>query len=98
VADSGKIVESDAPRRLVLTWENQFLPELKAEGHSKLTYEIEPQEGGSVKLTLTHEMDRPDSKLIEATSGGWPPLLSSLKSLLETGEPLIETTKWPKEM
>jgi uncharacterized protein YndB with AHSA1/START domain len=98
VADSGRIIESDPPRRLVLTWENQFLPELKAEGHSKLTYEIEPQEGGSVKLTLTHEMDRPNSKLIEATSGGWPSLLSSLKSLLETGEPLLETTRWPKDM
>ena len=98
VAGSGTLIESDPPRRLVLTYENQLIPEHKAEGNSKLTYEIEQLEGGSVKLTLTHEIDRPNSKLIEATSGGWPSLLSSLKSLLETGEPLIETTKWPEDM
>jgi hypothetical protein len=52
----------------------------------------------SVKLTLTHEMARPDSKLIDAVSQGWPSLISSLKSLLETGQPLAETTKWPEGM
>ena len=41
-------------------------------------------------------MDRPDSKLIEAVSGGWPMILASLKSLLETGESLEETRKWPE--
>ncbi len=55
VADSGQIIESNPPRRLVLTWENQFLPELKAEGHSRLTYEIEPQEGGSVASLQSQE-------------------------------------------
>lgn len=97
VADSGKIIECDPPRKLVLTWENQFLPELRKEGPSTLTYELEHMES-SVKLTLTHEMDRPNSRLIEATSQGWPSLLSSLKSLLETGEALAETAKWPKGM
>lgn len=43
-----------------------------------------------------HEIDRPDSKLIEVLSGGWPILLASLKSLLETGEPLEETRHWPE--
>ncbi len=97
VADSGKIILSDKPRKLVLTWENQFLPDLKAEGHSTLTYELE-QMPSSVKLTLTHEMERPKSKLIDAVSEGWPSLISSLKSLLETGQPLAETTKWPEGM
>jgi hypothetical protein len=52
--------------------------------------------GESVKLTVIHEMDRPDSKLIEAVSGGWPHILASLKSLLETGESLEETRRRPE--
>lgn len=95
IGDQGRILEIDPPRRLVLTWSNEFVPEMKAEGESRLTYELEPLEA-SVKLTLTHEMNRPDSKLIEATSSGWPHLMASLKSLLETGEPLVETTRWPE--
>jgi len=95
VADSGEIIEFDPPRRMVLSWRNEFKAELRPEGYSQLTYELEPM-GESVKLTLVHEMDRPGSKLIEAVSQGWPHLLASLKSLLETGEPLVETTKWPE--
>jgi uncharacterized protein YndB with AHSA1/START domain len=95
VGDNGEVLEIDPPRRLVLSWRNEFMPELKAEGYSKLTYEIEPL-GTSVKLTLTHEIDRPDSKLIDAVSNGWPHLLASLKSLLETGESLEETRRWPE--
>ena len=95
VGDSGEIVEIEPERRLVLTWRNEFKPELAAEGYSRLTYELE-QQGESVKLTLIHEMDQPDSKLIEAVSGGWPAILASLKSLLETGEPLEQTRRWPK--
>ena len=60
-----------------------------------MTYELE-QQGDSVKLTLIHEMDKPDSKLIEGVSKGWPMILSSLKSLLETGEPLEVSRRWPK--
>jgi hypothetical protein len=93
---AGEIVEIDAPR-LVLTWQNQYIPELHAEGYSRLTYELEIV-GESVNLTLIHEMDRPDSQLIGAVSSGWPHLLASLKSLLETGEPLAETMCWPKGM
>ncbi len=52
----------------------------------------------SVKLTLIHEIDKPESKLIQAVSNGWPAILSSLESLLETGEPLDETRRWPKGM
>ena len=86
-----------ARRRLVLKWRNEFKPELRAEGYSRLTYELEKQ-GESVKLTLIHEIDKPDSKLIEAVSSGWPHILASLKSLLETGESLEETRRWPKGM
>jgi uncharacterized protein YndB with AHSA1/START domain len=95
VADSGEVLEIEPHRRLVLKWRNQFKPELHAEGDSRLTYELEPV-GESVKLTIVHEMDKPGSKLIEAVSGGWPHILASLKSLLETGEPLEETRHWPK--
>jgi len=84
VADTGEIVEADPPRRLVIKWRNEFRPELKAEGYSRCTMEIEPLEN-AVKLTVTHAIDHPQSKLIEAVSGGWPAVLSNLKSLLETG-------------
>jgi uncharacterized protein YndB with AHSA1/START domain len=96
-ADSGEILEIEPPRKLVLTWRNEFMPELQAEGHSRVTYELE-QVGESVKLTVIHEMDKPESKLIEAVSSGWPQILASLKSLLETGESLAETRHWPKEL
>lgn len=97
VGDAGEVVEIDPPKRLVLSWRNEFLPELKQEGFSRLTYELDPM-GDMVKLTVVHEMDRPESKLIEQVSTGWPSLLSSLKSLLETGESLEATRHWPKDM
>jgi uncharacterized protein YndB with AHSA1/START domain len=92
VADSGEILEIEPKRRLVLKWRNEFKPKLRAEGHSRLTYEIE-KEGKSVKLTVIHQMDKPDSKFIAAVSDGWPHILSSLKSLLETGQSLEETRR-----
>ena len=88
VADEGEVLESDPPRRLVISWRHRMRPELTAEGEARASFEIEPAEG-SVKLTVLHEIDRSDSKLIQAVSGGWPSILSSLKSLLETGEPLV---------
>jgi uncharacterized protein YndB with AHSA1/START domain len=94
VGDSGEIVECEPYRRLVLTWRNEFMPELREEGHSRLSYLLE-QQGDMVKLTLTHDIDRPQSKLIEAVSNGWPAILASVKSLLETGEPLEATRRWP---
>lgn len=95
VGDSGEVVEIDRPRRLVLNWRNQFVPELHAEGNTRLTYELE-QQGEEVKLTLIHESDVPHSKAIDALSNGWPGLLASVKSLLETGRPLASTTRWPE--
>ena len=97
VGDGGEVLEIEPHRRLVLTWRNEFKPELRAEGYARLTYELE-KVGDSVKLTIVHEIDKPDSKLIHAVSGGWPLILASLKSLLETGEPLEATRHWPKGM
>jgi uncharacterized protein YndB with AHSA1/START domain len=97
VADAGEVVEIEPQRRLVLRWRNEFMPELREEGYSRMTYEIE-KKGESMKLTVIHEMERGGSKLIDAVSGGWPMILSSLKSLLETGQALEETKRWPKGM
>ena len=95
VADSGEVLEIDPPHRFVLKWRNEFMPELHAEGYSRATFELEPT-GEVVKLTVTHEIDTAKSKFIEAVSNGWPSILSSLKSLLETGQALERTRKWPR--
>ena len=97
LTDSGKVVEIDKPRRLVLSWRNEFVPEMTAEGYSRATFELE-QQGDTVKLTVTHEIDKKGSKLIQGVSGGWPIILASLKSLLETGESIERTRSWPKGM
>jgi uncharacterized protein YndB with AHSA1/START domain len=96
VGDSGEVLEVEHSRRLVLSWRNEFT-EMKAEGYSRATFELE-QVGDTVKLTVTHEMERDGSKLIAAVSNGWPHILSSLKSLLETGHALAETAHWPAGM
>jgi len=96
VTDSGEVIEIEPHRRLVLSWRNEFKPELRAEGYSRLTYLLEPQ-GDTVKLTVMHEIDVPKAKFIEAVSNGWPHILASLKSLLETGASLEATRRWPKE-
>ncbi|HEY1879037.1 MAG TPA: SRPBCC family protein [Caulobacteraceae bacterium] len=90
VADAGRVVEIDPPRHLVLEWRNEFMPELKAEGFSRCQFELS-EEHGVTRLAVTHEIDVEGSKFIEAVSNGWPMILSSLKSLLETGAPLGET-------
>ena len=84
ITDAGEIVEAEPPRRLVIRWQHQSRPELSAEGDSLCTMELESI-GPTVKLTITHTIERDPSKLIEAVSGGWPKILSNLKSLLETG-------------
>lgn len=85
VWDAGAIVEADPPRRLVIRWAHQMKPELRAEGDSICTMEIEPTDGAAVKLSITHTIEREHSKLVEAVGGGWPKVISNLKSLLETG-------------
>jgi uncharacterized protein YndB with AHSA1/START domain len=97
VADSGEVIEIEPNRRLVLKWRNEFRPELRADGYSRMTYELE-KTGASVKLTVMHEMDQAGSKFIEVVSSGWPLILASLKSLLETGQSLEETRHWPEGM
>jgi uncharacterized protein YndB with AHSA1/START domain len=87
VADAGEILESDPPKKLVIKWRNEFRPELHEEGFSRCTYDLEEQ-GEVVKLTITHTIDRENSKLIQAVSGGWPSILSGLKTYLETGKTL----------
>ena len=95
IADEGEVLEFIPPRRLVLKWRNEISAELKAEGETLCVYDLQ-QEGDVVKLTITHSSERDNAKIIEAVSGGWPRVLSSLKSFLETGEPLAETAKWPE--
>jgi len=95
VADAGEVLEIEPQQRLVLKWRNEFRPELKDEGYTRCTMEL-VEDGGAMKLTVTHESDVKDSKMIEGVSGGWPKILSSLKSLLETGESLQGTATWPK--
>ncbi|MDD5199392.1 MAG: SRPBCC family protein [Terrimicrobiaceae bacterium] len=93
IIDSGEVLEIDPPKRLVLKWRNEYKPEARAEGYSRMTYELEPK-GDMVKLTVLHEMDKGQSVFIKQVSNGWPIILSSLKSLLETGESLEETRTW----
>jgi uncharacterized protein YndB with AHSA1/START domain len=83
VADSGEVLEADPPNKLVLKWRNEFRDDLKDAGYSRCTYELEPHDD-AVKLTVTHVSE--SRAFIEAVSGGWPKILSNLKSLLETGQ------------
>ena len=94
--DSGEILESIAPKRLALSWRSEWEPEFTAEGYSRCVYEIEPT-GVAAKLTLTHSMEQPDSKFIEAVSEGWPLVISNLKSLMETGDVAVVYHRSPKD-
>ncbi len=89
VLDAGEIVEAEPLRRLVIRWRHQKRPELAAEGDSHCTIELESI-GAAVKLSITHTIERDLSKLIEAVSGGWPKIVSNLKSLLETGTVVLQ--------
>jgi uncharacterized protein YndB with AHSA1/START domain len=74
IFDAGEIIEADPPRRLVIRWHHQNKPEIKAEGD----------------LSITHTIERDPSKFIDAVSGGWPKILSNLKSLLESGSAALQ--------
>ena len=97
VGDSGEVLELDPPRRFVVSWRNEFLPAVRAEGYLRASFDLEPA-GDAVKLTVTHQFETADSELFKGVSGGWPTILASLKSLLETGESLEATRHWPKAM
>jgi uncharacterized protein YndB with AHSA1/START domain len=83
-------LEYDPPRRLVHGWRSLYDPELAGEDESRVAWEIEPQEGGYCKLTVIHDQLEGSPKTAESVSGaGWMMVLSGLKTLLETGRPLV---------
>ncbi|HEX6866042.1 MAG TPA: SRPBCC family protein [Caulobacteraceae bacterium] len=82
----GEVLETDPPKRLVFTFRHNSAAE-HPEGPSVVTYELEEADGRT-KLTVTHARFHEDGELRRSISGGWPLVLSSLKSYLETGEPL----------
>lgn len=85
-----KVLEFDPPRRLVHGWLSKYDPELASEDPSRVTWEIEPQEGGYALLTVTHDQLEGAPKTAASVAGaGWMMVLSGLKTLLETGEPLV---------
>jgi uncharacterized protein YndB with AHSA1/START domain len=81
----GENLEVDPPRRLVQSFNALWSDDVKAEGTSRVTWEIEPV-GSSCRLTVTHDQLREDAN--GELYGGWPMILSGLKTLLETGESL----------
>ena len=80
------ILECDPPRRFVHTWRSLYDEEMAAEDESRVTWEIEPAEGGTSKLTLVHDRLEGAPKTAASVTG-WTFILSNLKTLLETGEP-----------
>ena len=88
VTDTGEILEADRPRRLSYTFRHILNEAARNERPSRVTFVLEPH-GKLVKLTLTHEDFAKDSVVIDGISKGWPAIMSSLKSLLETGEALV---------
>jgi uncharacterized protein YndB with AHSA1/START domain len=89
VTDTGQIVEAVPPRRLMIRWQHQDKPELRAEGESFCAMELESS-GAVVKLSITHTIERDPSKFLTAVSGAWPQCISNLKSLLETGSAVLQ--------
>jgi len=89
VADAGEIIEFSTHKRIVIKWRNEWKTEMKEEGFSQCSFDLE-QTNGAVKLTVKHEIDVLNSKFIEAVTDGWPFILSNLKSLLETGDVVLK--------
>jgi uncharacterized protein YndB with AHSA1/START domain/DNA-binding transcriptional ArsR family regulator len=85
----GEVIESDPPRRLVSTFDARWDQEVAADPPSTISWEIEPAGSGVCKLTVVHEGLAPDSATASQVDGGMPFILSGLKSLLETGKPLM---------
>jgi uncharacterized protein YndB with AHSA1/START domain len=93
ITDTGEIIEFEPAKRLAIRWRNELKPELKAEGWSLCIMELEPT-GEAVKLTVTHSIEKEDSRFIDAVTAGWPQVLSNLKSFLETGSPVVPPRKF----
>ena len=85
----GAVTEFDPPRKLVHEWRSGYDPELAAEEPSRVTWEIEPQEGDVSLLTVVHDKLEGAPKTAASVAGqGWMMVISGLKTLLETGKPL----------
>jgi uncharacterized protein YndB with AHSA1/START domain/DNA-binding transcriptional ArsR family regulator len=87
VVVDGSVVDADPPRRLVTTWSFRRSAELRDDPPSRVTWEIEPL-GDSCRLTLIHDHFPGETPTFRSVGSGWPRVLSSLKSLIETGEAL----------
>jgi uncharacterized protein YndB with AHSA1/START domain len=86
---TGSVLEFDPPRRLVHTWRAMYSPELAVEDESRVTWEIEPRDDGLTYLTVVHDrLDGAPLTAVAVSGEGWMHVLSGLKTLLETGEPL----------
>ena len=83
-----EVLEQDPPHKLVHGWISAYDSEMAAEAESRVTWEIEPQDGGITKLTVVHDQLEGAPKTAESVAGGWMYVLSGLKTLLETGKPL----------
>jgi uncharacterized protein YndB with AHSA1/START domain len=83
-----EVFEFDPPRKLSHGWRSLYDPELAAEEISRVTWEIEPGDDGVSMLTVVHDRLEGAPKTAASVSGGWMRVLSGLKTLLETGEPL----------
>jgi uncharacterized protein YndB with AHSA1/START domain len=94
LAVSGEVLVIDPPRKLVLSWKSES--KHQEEAPARMTYTLEKQDD-QVKLTVLHESDVPNSKVIDSVSNGWPMVLASLKSLLETGRALEITSCCPAD-
>ena len=83
----GTVIETSPPRRLVMTWARPTEAD-DTEKHSRVTFDVEPHSDRLVRLTVTHENLEHDPKMLASISGGWPQVLSNLKTFLETGKAL----------
>ena len=84
----GRVLESDPPRRLVHTWRALWSPEIAADAPSRVTWELTAMDGGVTKLTCVHDDFEGETATYREVAGGWMWVLSNLKTLLETGEPM----------
>jgi uncharacterized protein YndB with AHSA1/START domain len=98
VVVDGEVLEADPPRKLVQTWRALWAEDIAAEGPTRVTYDIEEDDGGVTRLTVTHELEGApihaaqiaSTARIQEGGGGWNFILSDLKTLLETGTSIVD--------